>query len=236
MPNDARPSLVAIVRRPRIRRAAAWLAGILVAIAVIGFLVLPYLARPRLERALSEALARKVTIERMAVDPLALSATLTGVAITERGEGPPVLKLDELYVNAELMSLFRWAPVINELRLTRPSLHVLRNEDKSYNFSDLVEQALARPQGPPPRFSVSNIQIVDGSIDFDDRPEHRQHKLTELNVGIPFLSSLPSQTEIKVEPRFSARINGQAIAMTGETRPFLDTHETVLHWDLAGLP
>ena len=36
---------------------------------------------------------------------------------------------------------------------------------------------------------MSNIQVVDGSIDFDDRPEHRLHKITELNVGIPFLSS-----------------------------------------------
>ncbi|HSS69241.1 MAG TPA: DUF748 domain-containing protein [Casimicrobiaceae bacterium] len=236
MPNDARPTLVAIASGPRLRRALAWIAGILVAIAVIGFLVLPWIARPRLEHALSTALDRKVTIERLAIDPFALSTTLSGVTIAERGEGPPVLKLDELYVNAEMMSLFRWAPVINELKLTRPSLHILRNEDKSYNFSDLIEQALAQPAGPPPHFSVSNIQIVDGSIDFDDRPEHRQHKLTALNLGIPFLSSLPSQTEIKVEPRFSARINGQAVAMTGETRPFLDTHETVLHWELAGLP
>ena len=235
MPNDARSSLVAIASRPKLRRALAWIAGILVAIAVIGFLVLPQIARPRLEHALSTALDRKVTIERLAIDPFALSTTLSGVTISARREGPPVLKLDEFYVNAEIMSLFRWAPVINELKLTRPSLHILRNEDKSYNFSDLIEQALAQPAGPP-RFSVSNIQIVDGSIDFDDRPEHRQHKLTELNVGIPFLSSLPSQTEIKVEPSFSARINGQAVAMTGETRPFLDTHETVLHWDLAGLP
>ena len=236
MPNDARSSLAAIASRPGLRRALVWIAGILVAIAVIGFLVLPYFARPRLERALSTALDRKVTIERLAIDPFALSTTLSGVSIAERGEGAPVLKLDELYVNAELMSLFRWAPVINEIKLTRPSLRVLRNEDKSYNFSDLIEKALAQPAGPPPRFSVSNIQVVDGSIDLDDRPEHRLHKITELNVGIPFLSSLPSQTEIKVEPRFSARINGQAVAMAGETRPFLDTHETVLHWDLAGLP
>ncbi|HTR57739.1 MAG TPA: DUF748 domain-containing protein [Casimicrobiaceae bacterium] len=236
MPNDARPSLAAIASRPRLRRALAWIAGILVAIAVIGFLVLPYFARPPLERALSAALDRKVTIERLAIDPFALSTTLSGVTIATRGEGPPVLKLDELYVNAELMSLFRWAPVINELKLTRPTLHVVRNEDKSYNFTDLIERALAAPPGPPPRFSLNNIQVIDGSIDFDDRPEHRKHQVTELNVGIPFLSSLPSQTEIKVQPRFSARINGQAVAMTGETRPFLDTHETVLHWDLAGLP
>jgi hypothetical protein len=236
MPNDARSSLAAIASRPRLRRTGAWLAAFIIAFAVIGFLLLPPLVRPALERSLSSALDRKVSIERLNINPFALSATLSGVSIGERSEGPPMLKLDELYANTELMSLLRWAPVIGELKFTRPSLHVVRNQDKSYNFSDLIDRVLAQPAGPPPPFSLSNIQVVDGSIDFDDGPEHKKHKVSELNIGIPFLSSLLSQTEIKVEPSFSARVNGQAVAMTGETRPFLDTHETVLHWDLAGLP
>ena len=149
--------------------------------------------------------------------------------------GPPLFTLGELYVNAEATSLFRWAPVISALRMTQPALHLVRNADKTYNFSDLVDQALAGPSGPPPRFSISNIEIVDGRIDFDDRPEKEQHKITDLNVGIPFLSSLPTQTEIRVEPKFSALVNGRPVAISGETRPFKDTHETVLHWDVGGL-
>jgi hypothetical protein len=233
MANDARPSLVAVASRIPLRRVLAWFVGIVLAIGAIGFLALPPLLKPVLENRLSSALARRVSIDRLAINPFALSATLSDVSVGERGEGPPVLTLGEVYLNGETASLLRWAPVVSALRLTRPALHLVRNPDHSYNISDLIEQALA--PGPTPRFSISNIQVLDGRIDFDDRPERQKHEVTALEIGIPFLSSLPTQTEIKVAPTFSAMVNGRPIAITGETRPFKDTHETVLHWDLAGL-
>jgi uncharacterized protein involved in outer membrane biogenesis len=214
----------------------AWTVGAVVVFAIVGFLALPLVVRPALERNLSAALDRKVTIERLKINPFALSATLSGISVGERGEGPPMLTVPELYANGRILSLFRWAPVVSELKLTGPTLHLVRNADNSYNFSDLLERALAGPPGPPPRFSVSNIQISDGRIDFDDRPEHRQHQVTQLTLGIPFLSSLPSQVEVYVQPTFSALINGRPVGITGETRPFADTRETVLHWNLDGLP
>lgn len=235
MPFDARPSLEALASRFSLRRTIVWAALVVLSFAAIGFLALPPLLKPVLESRLSTALARKVTIEQLRINPFAISATLHGVSIGERGEGPPMLALDELYLNAETMSLLRWAPVISELKLTHPALRLVRNSDKSYNVSDLIEQALAGPPGPPPRLSISNIEVVDGTIDFDDRPEGQQHKVTELTLGIPFLSSLPTQTEIKVAPTFSAMVNGRPVAITGETRPFKDTHETALHWNIAGL-
>ena len=236
MPNDAWSSLKAVTARPRLRRALAWLAAGIVAFGVLGFLIAPLLAKPALEHALSNALARKVTIGQLKINPYAVSATLGEVAVAERGEGPPLLTVGELYIRGGLASLFRFAPVISALRITRPDLHLVRNADRSYNVSDLLDQVLAGPPGPPPRFSVSNIEIADGRIDFDDRPGHRQHQVTELRLGIPFLSSLPTQAEIEVEPVFSARVNGRPVSVTGETRPFEDTHETVLHWEAVGVP
>src|SRR5215831_1677125 len=223
-------------RRTWLLRALFWIVGILIAVAVLGFLAAPYILRPVLERRLSEALDRKVTIARLDINPFALSATLHEVSVAGREGGPPLLAFDELYMDASSASLFRWAPVVKELKLTRPTLNLVRNPDKTYNFSDILERALAGPSGPPPGFSVSNIEVIDGRIAIDDRPEHRQHLITDLKLGIPFLSSLPTQTEIKVEPVFSALINDRRVAITGETRPFLDTHETVLHFDFSELP
>jgi hypothetical protein len=231
-----RPSLIALAARPRLRRGLAWLAAVLVAFAALGFLIAPLLVKPALEQALSNALERKVTIGQLKINPFALSTTLRDVAVAERGEGPPLLTAGELYISGGLASLFRFAPVIKALRVTGPALHLVRNADRSYNVSDLVDQALAGPPGPPPRFSVSNIEIVDGRIEFDDRPEHRQHQVTGLKLGIPFLSSLPTQTEIEVDPTFSALVNGRPVTVTGQTRPFKDTHETVLHWEASGVP
>jgi uncharacterized protein involved in outer membrane biogenesis len=219
--------------RAHLRSVVLWTVGVLLVIAVAGFFVAPRLIKPALERNLSAALNRPVSVARLDIDPFVFSATLHDVSVSDRGQGTPLLTLGELYINGEAASLLRWAPVISALKVTRPALHLVRNADKSYNVSDLVDQALA--PGPTPRFSISNIEIVDGSIDFDDQPEHRQHKLTDLNVGIPFLSSLPTQSKIKVEPSFSALVNGHPVAIRGETHPFEDTHETVLHWDLGSL-
>ena len=230
------PGAFASRPHPRLFRGLVWIGGVLAAIAVLGFLVLPLVLRPTLENSLSAALDRKVSIGKLQTNPFALSATLHDVSIGARGDGPPLLTLAEVYVNGELASLFRWAPVIGALKVTQPSLHLVRNADKTYNVSDLVDRALAGPPGPTPRFSVSNIEVVDGRIDFDDRPEQKQHRVDRIALGIPFLSSLPTQTEIKVEPRFSAQVNGRPVAISGETRPFKDTHETVLHWDLGDLP
>jgi uncharacterized protein involved in outer membrane biogenesis len=230
------PGAFASWSRVHLRRSLIWLIVILGAIAVVGFLLLPMILRPMLEKDLSAALERKVTIGRLQINPFALSATLSDVTVAERGDGPPMFTLAGGYANAELMSLFRWAPVVNSVRLTQPVLRLVRNPDKTYNFSDILERALSGPPGPPPRFALNNIEIDNGTIEFDDRPEHVKHEITQLKLGIPFLSSLPSQTEIRVEPNFSAQVNGRPVAVTGETRPFKDTHETVLHFDLGDLP
>jgi len=221
---------VAWMRRRGVRWLA-WLGGVVAAYALIGFFALPAILRPLLERDLSAALGRRVTVGHVATNPFALSATLRDVAIADRSPGAPALTFDELYANADIASLFRWAPVITELRLSRPALNIVRETDSTYNVSDLIERALAGPPGPPPRFSVTNIEVVDGRVAFDDRPAGRRHEVTRLALGIPFLSSLPSQTDIRVEPAFSALVNGRAVAIRGETRPFKDSHETLLHLD-----
>jgi uncharacterized protein involved in outer membrane biogenesis len=236
--NDARRSLEALVSRlrPRLRSILAWVGGILLAYAVVGFFVAPPLVRPALERSLSETLDRKVTIARLDINPFALSATLHDLVVGSRGDGPPLLTLHELHAGAAITSLFRLAPVVSALKLTQPVLRLVRNDDKSYNFSDLIERSAAKPGGPPPRFLLTNIEVVDGRIEFDDRPDHRQHVITNMNIGIPFLSSLPAQAEIRVEPKFSALVNGRPVEVSGESRPFMGTHETVLHLDLGDLP
>ena len=91
-------------------RGLSWSAGLLVAYAVAGFFVAPLLLRPALERNLSAALNRSVRIARRDINPFTLSATLRDVVIADRGEGPPLLTLAEVYVNGGIASLFRSPP------------------------------------------------------------------------------------------------------------------------------
>jgi hypothetical protein len=227
-----------LTRPGRTRTIAMWAAGLIALYAILGFLVAPPIVRSQLERALAEQLGRQVTVERVLINPFALSAAVRGFALKSRDGSDNDFAFDELYVDVAASSLLRLAPVVESVRLTKPSARIVRNEDKSYSFQDIVDRFAnqpASPPGPTPRFAFYNIQLTDGSFDFDDRPNKTRQVVSDLQIGIPFISSLPSQIDITVQPRLAAKVNGAAMELLGETKPFEDTRETRLRIDIDDL-
>ncbi len=222
------PSLLS----PRRVRILAWIAGVISLFTVLGFFVLPPLLKSELQKTLSAQLHRDVTIGAIAINPYTLTITVSKIDIKEPG-GAHFVSLDELYANAELSSIFRLAPILKELRLTGPHISLAHIETGRYNFSDILDEILAKPGGgPTPRFALNNIQITKGRIDFDDKPAHAKHAITEIGLGIPFVSSIPSLTDIFVEPTLSAQVNGAPIEIKGKTKPFRQSLETEVAIDI----
>jgi hypothetical protein len=169
-------------------------------------------------------------------------AVVKGFSIKESGASEVFASFSELRLNLQAESLFRRAPILREVKLTNPYVHIVRNPDRrTYNFSDLIEK-FSKPQVPPseepaeePRFSLNNVQIVNGRIEIDDRPENARHTVGEINVAIPFLSNLPYRIEDYVQPSFSARVNETPFSLQGRTKPFQDTLETSVDVDIEKL-
>src|SRR5947209_8258484 len=224
-----------IVRHPRTRKIAIWLAAIF---AFIGILALagPPLLKGKIAAELSKKLHREVTIEQIRINPFAMSLTVRGFLMKERQSSTTALSFDELYANLELLSLFRLGPVLKELRLVKPYVNLVRNQDRSYNFTDLIEEftkgPAKDPPGPTPRFALNNIQVLDGKIDFDDQPEQTKHTISAIKIGVPFISSIPSQVDITVLPAFYALVNGAPFQIDGETKPFKDSRESTIHLNI----
>ena len=187
-----RARATALARAPRTRKIAIWVISIVVAIGILGALVAPYLLRGVLADQLTAKLHRQVTIEQIRINPYAMTATMRGFLIKERGGTAAAVSFDELYLNVEVMSLFRLGLVLKELRLVKPYINLVRQDDFKYNFQDLIDEFTSGPSGPTPRFALNNIQIIDGKIDFDDRPEQTKHSITAIRLGVPFVSSLQS--------------------------------------------
>ena len=224
-----------ITRHPRTRKIAIWLVAIVVAFGIIAGLVAPPLLRGKLASELSTKLHRQVSIEQIRINPFAMSVTVRGFLMKERQGSATAVSFDELYANLELKSLFRWGPVLKEIRLVKPYINVVRNEDRTYNFTDLIDEFTKGPPGPPgptPRFALNNIQVLDGKIDFDDKPEQTKHTISAIKIGVPFISSIPSQVEIKVEPAFYALVNGAPFQIDGETKPFTDSRDSTIHLNI----
>jgi hypothetical protein len=227
------------LRSPKTKKYGLRVLLVFFAIGVLGFFVLPPLVKSILLEKLSEALHRPVSVRQVSINPYTLSLQLDGVAIQEKGGGETVAGFDSLYLNLESSSLFRGGPVISEIRLNGPKFRIVRQADRRYNFSDLIDEFLARPEpaspAPTPPFSLNNIQIAGGSIEFDDQPNNEKHVLSEINLNLPFVSSLAYATESFVEPAFSATLNGASLVMKGKSKPFAESLESELILDLDNL-
>jgi uncharacterized protein involved in outer membrane biogenesis len=212
---------------------------------ITGFLILPLIIKSVAIKKLSAALNRPVVIQKIKLNPYALSLTINGLIVKEREEPRDFVSFNSLYVNLQGVSIFRLAPVIKEFRLERPFISVVRNMDGGYNFSDLINSsepskstdAEKSPDSAPWlfEFAVYNIQILKGSADIQDQPKNKIHKISALNLAIPFLSNIGSDVKVFVQPHFSAIFNDKPVSLVGKTKPFEDSLETVFDIELKGI-
>jgi len=234
--------LAAAIGRPWIRRSAAAALALFVLFGLFGYLALPGIIKSQVEKAVTSALNRRFTIDRVQVRPYALAVTVHGAKLYEADGQGVFASFEQLQLRASASSLIHLAPVLKEVHLTGPFAHLVRTGPNRYSTDDIVAALSARKPSPagaaapdaghPARFSVYNIRIDGGRFEFDDRPTHTQHVVANLQLGIPFVSSLPSQQEVFVEPHLSARIDGAALSISSRARPFAATEDAVVDLDL----
>jgi hypothetical protein len=227
--------LMRVTSRQAIKKAFIGVLIFLVVFSVAGFVAVPPILKSVLTKKLSESLHRQVVIGKVKFNPFALSLTLKACSIRERNGSGPFLAFDEVYVNLQSISIIRGGPVLSEVKIVRPYLHVVRNDDGTYNFSDLIAGGPKKEKGKTPRFSLNNIQILDGSIDFIDGPKNVTHRVRDMNIGIPFISSLPYYVDTYVQPLFEARVNDTPVLFKGRTKPFESSLETVFEINIKDL-
>lgn len=226
-PAVLRTRLQALWHRRALRITLASLVGLFLLFGLLGYFWLPGFAKGKLETLLSEQFLRPVSIERIDISPYTLSATVTGFQVGQ-GEGR-VFAFDSLHVDVSSQSLFRALPVVKEVHLVGPSLHLVREAPGRYNISDLIEKWTEKPsEGPTPSFSVANVTVEGGHIEVDDKPLKVHHEVSELKLGIPFIANTPATVETYVEPHFSAKVNGAPVALEGKLRPFSPDKDAVL--------
>ena len=223
----------------RIQKIVLWSAAALILYTILGFLVLPPILKIVLEKKLPEALHRPFSIQKIKINPYTLTATLEGLAIRKQDDSENFIGFDRLFVNLQIVSIFKRALIIKSVALTGPKVNFTRNKDLTYSFSDLIaEKSLDAPQQEQKRpflFSIHNIEIKGGAIKFQDLPKDKIHRIAELNLAIPDISNLSYDIETYVMPAFSAAVNNTKVSMGGMTKPFADTQEVIMDIDFNGL-
>ena len=216
--------------KPRFKKIFIGLIIFFVLFTLVGFFALPPILKSILTKKLSENLHRSVTINQIKINPYTLSIAVRGLTIKDKGSSETFVSFDEFFLDLQSVSIPKMALILKEVRLTNPYIKIARHPDKSYNFSDLMEKGESKPpekeKSKPFRFSLNNVKIENGSIDFSDEPEQIKHTVRELNIGVPFLSNFPYYIQTYVQPHFSAKINGTPYTIQGKTKPFADSRES----------
>jgi hypothetical protein len=226
-------------RRGRWVRAALWLAATVAVLAAAGRFAVPPLVRHLLVSRLGAALHRPVAVREVRCDPFRLTLAIAGFTIGERERSGEFFGFEELFVDLEAVSILQRAPVVREIRLRGPRVHIARSEDgRTYNFSDLLGSsgapppAAAAPRRDPVRFALHNIRVTGGRIAFEDRPRAARHEVADLELTVPFVSNLPARVDTFEQPSLSAVVNGAPFRLAGQTKPFKESLETVVELDL----
>ena len=227
---------------PRLQKVILGIGVALLLYTLVGFFAVPPILKYFLTNKLTETVHREVGIDNVRVNPYVLSVRINGFTIKNRDVPEPFLSIDELYGNFQILSLFKWGVILKEIRLTTPKVWVNRNVDGSYNISDLIEEFSSKPESSledgkdspaqAPEFSLNNIQIHNGSIDFFDGPKGIRHVVREINVSIPFLSNFLYYVDTYAQPVLEANVNGTPVSFRGKTKPFKDSLETIFDIDI----
>ena len=223
----------------RQKKIALILAGSVAAILLFCFAILPAIVRDKAIKAIEDETGRTTHIAKVAINPFTLTVTVTGFALDSK-EGGPFISVGTLRASLGLASIFRRAPIISELTVDTPAITFARLAANRYSFNDIIERQAAKPKKEPKgdtRFSINNITIRNGSIDFDDRAVDggRKHTVRALQVGVPFISTIPYQVELFTSPQLSAIVDGAAFNFNGKVKPFSSSRETSVNINLKQL-
>ncbi len=194
----------------------------------------PPIVATQAARAAKRELGRTLIIGRVTFNPWTLELTVTDLALAgAAGGAPPLFEAQRVYADIALVSLFRLAPVIDRLEVDAPMLRVSRFGEGRYDVDDVLQRLAAAPPARaadgPARFAVHNIVVRGGGADFVDRPLAATHRLRALELAIPFVSSLPSEREIKVEPHLAFALDGSRFDSAGAATPFAERGNGELH-------
>ena len=229
----------AFLRTRGMRRIGVIVAVLVLLFGIGGFFGLPMLLRHILTTQVAASLNRPVTVGDIAFNPYRLRLDLDQLHIADRDRSKPFVDIGHLRLKISWTSLFRLAPVVKELSIDRPAIHIVRTAEQQFNFSDLL---VAKPPNPPPskppRFALSNIRLHDGDVRFDDQVLGEQHAIEHMQIDLPFIANLPADTEIFVQPLLRMVVDGSPVKIGGRARPFANQPESSVvlsidHFNLA---
>ena len=219
------------------RKLVGYGALVVAVLLALFLLALPPLLKHIAVQQIDQATGRKSEVAKISLNPFTLSAGIAGLRLSEKGSGATFLALSSARLSLSPLSLPKRSFIVTEVKLSSPYLHIVRNAANDFNFSDLLVAKKGAKKGGTPLFSVNNITIENGSVDFQDKAlkVEKDHKLRSIALSVPFVSNMPYLADRYVSPHFSALVNGSPIGFDGRLKPLTRAVEATVELNVKHL-
>lgn len=225
----------------RLSKVAIGVAAACGVYSAIGFWGVPAGLKWAASSPVSDILGRKVSIQEVKFNPWTLELSAKGVEMAGRDASDQPVSIGSLYTNmAGFSSLTRFGVVLDELKVDHVSGLLSIDENGKTNFQDIIDNINRRfppteeKSKEPFRFSLNNISLTNSDFHIVVPSHHVDEKLTEINLGLPFIGSIGTDRDIYVKPELTLKDNGTPFELHGESLPFKNTKATRVHLALDG--
>ena len=170
--------------------------------AALGFFLAPWLVQKNAISSIRAGYGAELRLEKVEVNPFVLSLRLSGVELDDPA-GAPVARIEKLFVNFQLSSLFRQAWTFDEFRISTPEFFVARDESGNLNLAYLFAQAAEPPESVAEESSPSIMPLLvfDFAIEncainwHDEVPvDTVETRFGPIDIGIEELNTLPNRS------------------------------------------
>jgi len=225
-----------------IKRYASGLLVVLLLYTVGGFWLAPKLIQDKVVENITTILQRQATIAEVRLNPFTLQLDISDLRIMEPGGKELWLSFHHFSGKlAAFSSLAKQALVVKSFVLDTPHVQLIRLDEERFNISDILAKSKQKQASSGDElkrlfaFRLHNMEIINGDIRLMDRFMDTVHEAEEINLKLPFLSDDPAEIETTVTPHFSAIIDGSHFSMDAKSKPFMDSRETGISFNIKDL-
>ena len=166
-----------------------------------GAVIAPWALKRIAVQQLQETYGAVLEIERVAINPLALSLELDNLQLQDP-EGALVVGARQIFVNLQLSSIFNWAYTLAEFRVLGPRVDIARDNNGGLNVDFLLSSptedntAEADEASGMPRFLIHNLSIEDFVLNWEDAASGNtvSTRMGPASVAIEALNTLPDRS------------------------------------------
>ncbi len=162
-------------------------------------------------------IGRKLELGELHFNYAKVAVQVKNFALFEPNKTDSFLTFKELYINFDPWALVSGEYSFSEIRLVKPHLQVVQNGDK-FNFDSLKPKPDSIPakkdttKNKELKFTIRNIQLVDGLVKYTDIQKKSQLEMKNLDLNLPLIAWNNEKSDVGLDFRMgkNGQVNVQA--------------------------